>query len=70
MALEMRRTCEKCGRRLEWQSDAFICSFEYTYCVDCAEDLNWTCRECGGELAPRPRRLQEAPSQQPTKAAV
>ena len=56
MALDMKCVCEKCGKQLEWESDAFICSFECTYCTDCAESQNWICEKCGGELAPRPRR--------------
>lgn len=58
MALDMKNKCEKCSRLLDWESDAFICSFECTYCIDCAEKLDWVCTECGGELAPRPRRSQ------------
>lgn len=56
MALDMKCVCEKCERHLDWQSDASICSFECTYCTDCAEETDWTCPKCGGELAPRPRR--------------
>jgi len=56
MALEMKDRCETCGKELEWESDAFICSMECTYCVDCAEKADWTCPNCQGELTPRPRR--------------
>lgn len=56
MALDMKPTCEECGKVLDWESDAFICSFECTFCVDCAEKLEWTCSKCSGELVPRPRR--------------
>ena len=30
MALEMKTTCEKCGRKLEPQGEAYICTFECT----------------------------------------
>jgi uncharacterized protein len=56
MALEMRTTCERCGRELPPDSAARICSFECTFCDDCADDLAATCPNCGGELVARPRR--------------
>lgn len=58
MALDMKCVCDKCGKKLAWESDAFICSFECTYCTDCAEQYDWVCPECRGELAPRPRRTK------------
>nr|WP_246257978.1 DUF1272 domain-containing protein [Pararobbsia alpina] len=34
-----------------------MCSFECTFCVDCATSvLNEKCPNCGGELVARPRR--------------
>ncbi|MDD3764517.1 MAG: DUF1272 domain-containing protein [Nevskiales bacterium] len=56
--LEMRTACERCGRELPRDSDAArICSFECTFCADCARDpLEGSCPNCGGELLPRPRR--------------
>jgi len=34
-----------------------ICSFECTFCADCAQTrLNGRCPNCGGELVKRPRR--------------
>ncbi len=57
MALEMRPECERCGRGLAAESsDARICSFECTFCAECAEELA-ACPNCGGELVPRPRRV-------------
>ena len=56
MALDMKCVCERCEKPLDWESDAFICSFECTFCIDCAEELDWICSKCGGELSPRPRR--------------
>ena len=58
MALEMRDGCEKCGKRLSADAkDAFICSYECTFCAPCAEALSRTCPNCGGELVPRPTRI-------------
>ena len=55
--LEMRPDCEMCGVGLPAEAaGAFICSFECTYCAQCAERLGQRCPNCGGELQPRPRR--------------
>lgn len=56
--LELRPGCECCDRDLPGDSaDALICSFECTFCRDCAEQvLHGQCPNCGGELVPRPRR--------------
>ncbi|HBT69859.1 MAG TPA: DUF1272 domain-containing protein [Agrobacterium sp.] len=58
MALELRPNCECCDRDLAPDSrDAMICSFECTFCVDCATDvLRGACPNCGGELVRRPIR--------------
>ncbi len=58
MALELRPNCECCDRHLAPDSrDAMICSFECTFCVDCATDvLRGACPNCGGELVRRPIR--------------
>ena len=52
----MRRRCERCGATLDDGGLAFICSYEYTFCVTCARAIDLTCPNCGGELAARPRR--------------
>lgn len=59
--LELRPNCECCDRDLPGDSaDALICSFECTFCRDCAYDvLASRCPNCGGELLPRPRRPLE-----------
>lgn len=55
--LEMRSACECCGADLAPDADARICSFECTFCGPCADGtLAGLCPNCGGELAPRPRR--------------
>ncbi|RHW28312.1 DUF1272 domain-containing protein [Nocardioides immobilis] len=56
--LELRPNCECCGRDLPPDSgDAFICTFECTWCGDCARDrLHGVCVNCGGNLQPRPIR--------------
>ena len=57
--LELRPNCECCGRDLPPESrDALICSFECTWCVDCARTklAGGLCPNCGGELVRRPIR--------------
>ena len=66
--LQMRPGCECCDRDLPADSsDARICSFECTFCNDCAtRRLAGRCPNCGGELLQRPRRpadkLAKAPA--------
>lgn len=56
--LELRPGCECCDKDLPAdQAGAMICSFECTFCVECASArLHGVCPNCGGELLPRPRR--------------
>ena len=55
--LEMRPGCECCDRDLPPDAaDARICTFECTFCVDCARKLRGLCPNCGGELVHRPIR--------------
>jgi len=56
--LAMRPNCECCDRDLGPGShDAFICSFECTFCEGCASGaLGGVCPNCGGDLVRRPRR--------------
>jgi hypothetical protein len=59
--LELRPSCECCDRDLPPDSlDARICSYECTFCADCAEmRLAGKCPNCGGELVRRPVRPPE-----------
>lgn len=56
--LEMRPGCERCDKDLPADADgARICSFECTFCADCAvNNLASTCPNCGGSLVARPIR--------------
>lgn len=57
--LEMRPDCERCGTDLLAEAPgAFICSFECTFCAECAEQLDDVCPNCGGELMDRPTRAK------------
>ncbi len=59
MALEMRDRCEKCETGLPWGGDAYICSYECTFCHRCSEGMIYTCPNCGGELLRRPVRKEK-----------
>ncbi len=56
--LQLRPNCECCDRDLPPDAtDAMICSFECTFCAQCAEDvLRGVCPNCGGSFSPRPIR--------------
>ncbi|MCX7062564.1 MAG: DUF1272 domain-containing protein [Gammaproteobacteria bacterium] len=59
--LSLRPNCECCDHDLPADSaDARICSFECTFCADCAGSrLGDRCPNCGGELVARPRRAAD-----------
>lgn len=58
--LEMRPDCERCGTDLPAHSGgAFICSFECTFCPECADAMDERCPNCGGELLDRPTRTKK-----------
>ncbi len=56
--LQLRPNCECCNRDLPAAAlDARICSFECTFCANCADThLQGHCPNCGGELVRRPVR--------------
>ncbi len=55
--LEMKEACEACDQGLLYDSDAFICSYECTFCPECTAKLENKCPNCEGELVNRPKRL-------------
>ena len=58
--LEMEKDCLACAKKLENLSDAYICSYECTYCPTCAKNHSFVCKNCGGDLQPRPKRNELA----------
>jgi len=56
--LKLKPGCECCDKDLPPDSaEARICSFECTFCADCATTrLDGRCPNCGGELLRRPVR--------------
>ena len=60
--LELRPNCECCDVDLPPNSKhAVICTFECTFCLNCAENkLQNQCPNCGGNFVPRPIRPADA----------
>jgi hypothetical protein len=56
--LELRPNCECCDADLAADSlEARICTFECTFCAQCAEErFSGRCPNCAGELVRRPVR--------------
>jgi hypothetical protein len=61
MVLDMRGSCERCSRAISSAGPAFICSYECTFCEDCALSLQFMCTNCKGELVRRPKRQSNTP---------
>lgn len=59
--LEIRPNCEHCNKDLPNTSlEAMICSFECTYCKNCAlEIFENVCPSCSGNFVARPIRPQQ-----------
>ena len=56
--LILKPNCECCDRDLDPDSpDARMCTYECTFCADCAETrLGGACPNCGGNFTVRPIR--------------
>ncbi len=55
--LKMKKACEKCKTSTGKDETAYICSYECTFCGNCADKMEYTCPNCAGELLARPTRL-------------
>jgi len=66
--LEIRPNCEHCGKELpNTSTEAFICSFECTYCKHCAlEIFENVCPSCSGNFEKRPIRPSNMVEKYPT----
>jgi hypothetical protein len=60
MALQMKDKCEACGKALQYGDEAYVCSYECTFCRTCSEERKYTCPNCAGELLRRPKRRAAA----------
>jgi hypothetical protein len=64
--LDLRPSCECCDRDLPPDSkQAYICTFECTFCASCAEKLGYICPNCQGDLVRRPIRTAAELSKHP-----
>jgi hypothetical protein len=65
--LELRPNCECCDTNLPPHSlEARICTFECTFCADCADTRFFgVCPNCGGDLVRRPVRPGSALQRHP-----
>lgn len=54
--LKMKSDCERCNATIGAQDDAYICSYECTFCSSCTDDMASKCPNCDGELVRRPVR--------------
>jgi hypothetical protein len=60
--LDLRPNCECCDKDLpNGAPDALICTFECTFCVECARThFDGRCPNCTGDLVKRPTRPERA----------
>lgn len=67
MVLSLRPNCECCGSDLpNGDPRARICTFECTFCADCAgQRFAGQCPNCGGDLVLRPTRPEALLSKYP-----
>lgn len=68
--LEIRPNCEHCNKALpNTSTDAMICSFECTYCKECAlEIFENVCPSCSGNFIERPIRPKKMIEKYPASA--
>ncbi|MCA1613882.1 MAG: DUF1272 domain-containing protein, partial [Acidobacteria bacterium] len=43
---------------LAHEGEAYVCSYECTFCAGCSRAAGNVCPNCGGELVRRPRRVK------------
>lgn len=67
--LELRPNCECCDKDLPPEAAAVICTFECTFCPECAQGaLRGVCPNCGGNLSPRPIRPPDLVAKYPASS--
>jgi two-component system, LytTR family, sensor kinase len=64
----MKKTCQGCGISLAPDGDAYICSYECTFCQNCFLKNRRMCPNCAGELTRRPKRLKVSPDRESAPA--
>jgi uncharacterized protein len=51
----LKTACEKCHKPLPLETAALACSFQCTFCPECAAQMSNVCPNCSGDLTPRVR---------------
>jgi len=54
--LKMKARCQQCSDATPATGEAWICSFECTWCRRCANAAAFHCPNCSGPLQLRPAR--------------
>lgn len=69
--LILKPNCECCDKDLSPAApDARICTFECTFCTECADErFGGICPNCGGNLTTRPIRPEAALARHPASGA-
>jgi hypothetical protein len=62
MALQMKEKCELCGRPILQSDETYICSYEGTFCRECAKGQRHARPNYQGELLRQPSRKAAAAS--------
>nr|WP_238549471.1 DUF1272 domain-containing protein [Congregibacter litoralis] len=52
----MKSACENCQQALAQKAEAYICSYECTFCRSCTDNFDTICPNCDGLLTRRPPR--------------
>lgn len=70
--LDIRPSCENCNKSLPHDSsEAMICTFECTFCIECVENvLQQVCPNCGGGFEKRPIRPQNLLNKYPVSTKI
>ena len=70
--LEIRPNCEHCNKDLpNTSTEAMICSFECTYCKNCAiEIFKNVCPSCAGNFVERPIRPSKKIEKYPASTKI
>jgi len=66
----MKSNCGGCGIILPPDAEAYVCSYDCTFCLSCYSTKQGKCPDCGGELVRRPRRVGKSEIREPVDPAV
>ncbi|WP_218139596.1 DUF1272 domain-containing protein [Thalassotalea agarivorans] len=58
----MKTECQQSQATTLENGEAYICSYECTFCTPCAVSFDYICPNCQGELVPRPKRAAQPSS--------